>query len=88
MVTDQVPVAGTKLPNNSLVMLYTSENNVRTSTTVPNLSGMTAAQAANSLKSKNLNITVEGTGNVSTQEPAFGTQVEQGTVVKVILKEE
>lgn len=41
-------------------MLYTSENNVRTSTTVPNLSGMTAAQAANSLKSKNLNITVEG----------------------------
>lgn len=60
LVTDQVPAAGTKLPNNSLVMLYTSENNVRTSTTVPNLSGMTAAQAANSLKSKNLNITVEG----------------------------
>ena len=60
LVTDQVPAAGTKLPNNSLVMLYTSENNVRTSTTVPNLSGMSAAQAANSLKSKNLNITVEG----------------------------
>lgn len=89
LVTDQVPTAGTKLPNNSLVMLYTAENNVRTSTTVPNLNGMTAAQAANSLKSKNLNITVEGTkGNVVSQEPAAGTSVEQGTVVKVVVKEE
>lgn len=88
LVTDQVPAAGTKLPNNSLVMLYTAENNVRTSTTVPNLNKMTAAQAANSLKSKNLNISVEGNGTVATQEPASGTQVEQGTVVKVILKEE
>lgn len=60
LVTDQVPEAGTKLPNNSLVMLYTEENNVRTSTTVPNLSGMTASQAASSLKSKNLNINIEG----------------------------
>lgn len=60
LVTEQVPEAGTKLPNNSLVMLYTEENNVRTSTTVPNLSGMTASQAASSLKSKNLNINIEG----------------------------
>lgn len=89
LVTDQVPAAGTKLPNNSLVMLYTAENNVRTSTTVPNLNKMTAAQAANSLKSKNLNITVEGTkGNIVSQEPAAGTSVEQGTVVKVVVKEE
>ena len=60
LVTDQVPKANTKLPNNSLVMLYTEENNVRTSTNVPNLNNMTAAQAANSLKAKNLNITIEG----------------------------
>lgn len=88
LVTDQVPAAGTKLPSNSLVMLYTAENNVRTSTTVPKLNGMTAAQAANSLKSKNLNISVEGSGTVASQEPASGTPVEQGTVVKVILKNE
>lgn len=60
LVTDQVPEAGTKLPNNSLIMLYTEENNVRTSTTVPNLKDMTASQAASSLKSKNLNISIEG----------------------------
>lgn len=69
-------------------MLYTAENNVRTSTTVPKLNGMTAAQAANSLKSKNLNISVEGSGTVASQEPAAGTSVEQGTVVKVTLKNE
>lgn len=88
LVTDQVPASGTKLPNNSLVMLYTAENNVRTSTTVPNLSGMTAAQAANSLKAKNLNITTEGSGTVKTQEPVVGTSVEQGTVIKVTLSSE
>lgn len=86
LVTDQVPASGTKLPNNSLVMLYTSENNIRTSTTVPKLEGMTAAQAANSLKSKNLNISVEGSGTVSEQIPASGTSVEPGTVVTVKLK--
>lgn len=69
-------------------MLYTAENNVRTSTTVPKLQGMSASRAANSLKSKNLNITVEGSGVVATQEPAAGASVEQGTVVKVILKED
>lgn len=88
LVTDQVPEHGVKLPSNSLVMLYTAENNVRTSTTVPDLSGMSAAQAANSLKSKNLNISVEGNGKVVSQEPAYNASVEQGTVVKVILKEE
>lgn len=67
-------------------MLYTAENNVRTSTTVPNLSGMSPARAANSLKSKNLNINVEGSGTVESQEPSAGTSVEPGTVVKVILK--
>lgn len=88
LVTDQVPAAGTSIPENSLVMLYTSENNVRTSTTVPDLNKMTAAQAANSLKSKNLNISIEGAGTVSAQEPAAGASVEQGTVVKITLTNE
>ncbi len=89
IITDQVPAAGTRLPNNSLVMLYTAENNVRVSTTVPKVLNMSAAQAANSLKSKNLNISVEGTsGIIESQEPAAGSSVEQGTVIKVVLKNE
>lgn len=88
LVTSQVPVKGTKLPSNSIVMLYTAENDVRTSTTVPDLNGMSAAQAANSLKSKNLNIHTEGSGVVVSQEPAKNTSVEEGSVIKVILKKE
>lgn len=88
LVTDQVPASGTRLPNNSLILLYTAENNVRTSTTVPDLMGMTAARAANSLKSKNLNITTEGKGTITSQDPPKGTSVEEGTVVKVTLTEE
>lgn len=88
LVSEQVPAKDTKLPNNSLVVLYTEEDSVRTSTTVPDLSGLTASQAADSLKAKNLNISVEGSGLVISQEPANGTSVEQGTVVKVILNTE
>lgn len=66
-------------------MLYTEENAVRTSTTVPKLDGLTATQAANSLKAKNLNISIEGSGIVVSQEPATGTSVEQGSVVKITL---
>lgn len=88
LVSEQVPAKDTKLPNNSLVVLYTEENSVRTSTTVPDLNGLTASQAADSLKAKNLNISLEGSGLVKSQEPANGTSVEQGTVVKVILNTE
>ncbi len=88
LVSEQVPAKDTKLPNNSLVVLYTEENSVRTSTTVPDLSGLTASQAADSLKAKNLNISIEGSGLVASQEPANGTSVEQGSVVKVTLNTE
>lgn len=85
LVTDQVPSAGTKLLTNSIVMLYTSENDVRTSTTIPNLKGKTATQAANALKDKNLNISIEGSGTVVSQEPSSGTSVEEGSIVTVKL---
>ena len=88
MVSEQVPAKDTKLPNNSLVVLYTDENTVRTSTTVPDLSNLTASQAADSLKAKNLNISIEGSGLVVSQDPPNGSSVEQGSVVKVILNTE
>ncbi len=86
LVKEQVPSANTKLSSDSLIMLYSAENTVRTSTTVPNLQGMSAAQAENSLKSKNLNISIEGSGSVVSQEPAENSSVEEGTVVKVKLE--
>lgn len=88
LVSEQVPAKDTKLPNNSLVVLYTDENTVRTSTTVPDLSNLTASQAADSLKAKNLNISIEGSGLVVSQDPPNGSSIEQGSVVKVILNTE
>lgn len=88
IVSDQVPKPGVELQKDSLICLYTSENDVRVSTTVPNLKGMTVAQATNALKSKKLNINIEGTGKVITQTPSYDISVEEGTIVNVTLQEE
>ncbi len=87
LVKSQVPVAGTQLLNGATVVLYSQENDTRTSVTVPDLKGMTAEQATNSLKSKNLNISIEGTGYVISQDYTKDSTVEEGTVIKVTLKE-
>lgn len=85
VVADQVPSPGTKLTKDSVVLLYTTENTVRTSVNVPNLSGKTYSEAVSSLKEKNLNITCDTStsGTVAKQSIAAGSSVEEGTVVKV-----
>lgn len=88
LVSDQVPKPGVKLYSDSLVCLYTEDNNVHLSVSVPNLKGMSAEQATNSLRSKKLNINVQGTGKVVSQDYTADTQVEEGTVVTVTLEQE
>ena len=88
IVTDQVPKPGTSLINGASVNLYSTGNEVRVSQEVPNLKGMTYAQARNALKAKNLNIHVTGSGTVLSQDPMAGTSVEEGTVINVTLKKE
>ena len=88
LVKDQVPKSGTSLNKGAIVMLYSEENNVRTSVTVPDLKGMSAAQATNVLKAKNLNIEIEGkVGTVVSQNYSKDSSVEEGTVIKVTLKD-
>lgn len=88
IVTDQVPKPGTALINGASVNLYSAGNEARISQDVPNLKGMSYAQARNALKAKNLNIHVIGTGTVLSQDPMAGTSVEEGTVINVTLKQE
>ena len=88
LVTDQVPKPGTALISGASVNLYSSGNEARISQEVPNLKGMTYAQARNELKENNLNIHVNGSGIVLSQEPMAGTSVEEGTVVYVKLQNE
>lgn len=88
IVTDQVPKPGTALISGSSVNLYSTGNEARVSQEVPNLKGMSYAQARNALKAKNLNIHVTGSGTVLSQDPMAGTSVEEGTVINVTLKKE
>ena len=88
LVYDQVPKYGISLKEGSIICLYTSNEDVRVETEVPNVKDMSQEAAMNSLKSKNLNIKVDGTtGIVVSQDPTFGTKVEEGTVVNVVIKE-
>lgn len=86
LVTEQVPPAGTPLYKNSTVALYTKKNSVRTSVTVPNLTGYTLAQARNMLSSLNLNLKFVGSGKVFSQDVPMDSSVEEGTIITVTLR--
>ena len=87
LVVDQTPKPGVSLSKNSVIVLYGEGNDVATSVTVPDLKGMNASQASNTLKEKNLNISIEGSGTVISQDAAKDEQVPEGTVIKVTLKQ-
>lgn len=85
LVNIQVPSAGTSIMLDSTVVLYTEENSVRTSASVPNLKGLSLAAARKQLKNKNLNIEYSGSGLVASQSVSPEESVEEGTIIKVVL---
>lgn len=87
LVEDQTPKPGNSLPKNSIIVLYGQGSSISTSVTVPDLKGMNASQATSTLKSKNLNINIEGSGVVTSQDYAKDKQVQEGTIIKVTLKQ-
>ena len=88
LIVDQVPKYGIGLNEGSIICLYTSNEDIRNKTIVPNVKDMTAKQAENALRSKNLNVQIDGTsGIVVSQDPTYETEVEEGTVVHIVIKE-
>lgn len=87
IITSQNPKAGVSIPQNGVVKLYTEENSSSVSVTVPDLKGKSLSQATSSLKARNLNIQATGSGIVVSQDPAVGSSVEEGSVIKVTLQE-
>ena len=67
--------------------MYTAGSE-KTMKEVPDLKGKTAQQAQNALNSLNLNIAIEGSGKVISQDILAGTQVEEGSIITVNLKDE
>lgn len=87
IVTSQYPKSGIALQSDSIVCLYT-DGAEKTMKKIPDLKGKTAEQAKNSLHSLNLNISIEGSGKVISQDILAGQDVEEGTIVTVNLKDE
>ena len=86
LVEDQNPKPGSQLPKNSLIVLYGEGSATSTSVTVPDLKNMNASQATTVLRDNNLNINIEGSGTVITQDYMANEQVPEGTIIKVTLR--
>ena len=88
-VVQQIPEAGQPVPQNGTIVLYTDQQSVQNSTaTVPNLVGLSAAEAVAAAENAGINIKVsgnsEGAGAESvSQSVAENTLVSKGTVVTV-----
>lgn len=90
IVTGQVPAAGVSIPGGSTVILYLGDAQPEQEVEVPNLSGLTPAQAKERLESLGLFLRATGVSDYS--DPALtasgqsieaGTGVKPGTVVEV-----
>jgi len=87
-VSDQLPKYGAVLTDNSLIYLYV-ENQPKGKVKVPNVKGMNMVDATTTLKASNLNVNITGTrGIVVSQEPIYDAEVDEGTVINVVIKEE
>lgn len=89
-VTDQTPVGGAIVPNNATIILYMGGERPDAPCTVPNVVGLTAAEANKTLTNAGLIMRVAGaisadSGNVRaiSQSQGAGTQLAQGDVVTV-----
>ena len=82
-VVSQIPIQGETLNEKSLVKLYIEGNDVRFTTKVPDVKKKDIVTATKILAESNLNIKISGSGMSVFQEPVAGTEVEQGTIIRV-----
>ena len=94
-VTSQTPQGGTKIEKeNGLIVIYTGDSTAQSTISVPNLSGMSAMAANQTLINSGLNIRIDGTQSylsgtgaaVVSQSPAAGELAAPGTVVSVTIR--
>lgn len=85
IVSNQMPKPGVDLFEGSDIFLYTDSANIATSTTVPNFKGKTFKQCVNMAQEANVNIVIEGSGFVVSQDVTANTEIESGTVIHLTL---
>ena len=88
-IVSQIPAHGRELPGNSTVLLYTDDSMPTDEVEVPNLTGMTVAQASTTLSQLGLYLQAKGTDSnawyvvVTKQDIDAGTKVPRGTMIAV-----
>ena len=88
-IVGQIPAHGRELPGNSTVLLYTDDSMPTDQVTVPDLKGLTVAQANRMLADCGLYMQAKGVDSTasyvvaSQQDIAPGTQVARGTMIVV-----
>ena len=88
-IVSQIPAHGRELPGNSTVLLYTDDSMPADEVEVPNLTGMTVAQASTTLSQLGLYLQAKGTDSnawyvlVTKQDIDAGTKVPRGTMIAV-----
>jgi len=88
-VVSQVPEPGKTIPQNGTVVLFTDTKSASNTVTVPNLVGMSLANANKAAASAGINISITGAALTGTnpvsnsQSIAAGAKVSPGTVVTV-----
>lgn len=90
-VVSQSPTTGTSVAKGGKVLLYTEQTSTRDLVTVPNLIGMTASQANETLSYYGLNYSLMGASAssegalVKSQSAAEGTQLQRGSSITLTL---
>ncbi len=90
-VVSQNPASGQVIPKNGVVVIYTDEKAKTTKVQVPNLLGMTVAEANRVAIANGINIKISGytsgsTNNSYRQSITEGTEVSAGSIVTVSFK--
>lgn len=82
VIKEQIPKAGASLMEGSTIRVYTTDATKQT-VDVPDIRNKTQEVAIAKFKAAGLNVRVEGSGYVLTQDPTPGTVVEKGSIVTI-----
>ena len=82
VITNQVPKYGAALTPGSNIMTYKEEDQIQ-KTNVPDVRNMSVAVATATFRNLGLNVRVEGSGYVLTQDVSAGEQIDMGSIVTI-----
>lgn len=86
LVTAQTPRPGARVPEQTTVHLFFYGQDQTDMVEVPDVQGMSMRDASTTLSDRGLRITIVGSGVAVEQSPQPGTEVSQGSAVKVVFR--